>query len=704
MRVDPSHDYYRNDGVLPGFAQVSDILLEAMQVLTPTIDLTPSECAKEYRVIKGMKYDLDATPYMNEPMEMTVSRRYKAVIYVGTVQSGKATALVENVVLHRMICDPCDIHITQMDKESAGRFSKGKIDKMLRENPTLRERLRARGQTLGNVFNKDFNGGATLSIGWPVPAQLASRDIPLVITTDRDRIGDDIGGEGDILPMMLARNTSFGSRGMSILESSPGREITDETWVKETIHQAPPTKGILSDYNQGTRGRYYWKCPGCKKRFEPEFKHLKYDDDGSPFERGESAYMVCPHDKCGTVIEANEKHWMNLEENGAGWLHEDVTGKKRVKITAANIRKAEYASYWQKGPVAAYQPWADMVSNYLSGVEKLETTGAESTLKGVVNTKLGEPYLSKNRESNLDLSGKALSDRAEFRELGVAPKETCFITISVDVQPSRFVVSVDAWGPELERWLVDRFDLATPPKSSPGAARRGMQSNLYFEDWAVLDNLHERLLPIAGTGYGLRPLVVIIDSNGAPGTTDRAYKFWRAKHRKRLSHIYYLYKGVGGNNANRAKHRQPENQQGKKYLNRDSVKIVFASTNKLKDEIAASLVREEAGPGTFHLPETLPSNIFEEFCAERRTEDGWEKKPGHVRNESLDLGVMGKAAIIVRGAEKINWNKPPMWALGSQENSFASVIDAQGKGTTKTATKPGGAALAAARANFVKRR
>ena len=703
MTLNPSYDYHANKGVLPGFVQPAQILRDALEVLEPTIDLSQTECATEFRIIDGMKYDKWLTPYMIEPMEATVNRRYKAAIFAGTVQSGKTTALVENTIMHRMICDPCDIHVTQMDKDAAALYSRGKIDKMLRESDQLREKQITRGDSLGNVFDKKFRGNATLTIGWPVAAKLASRDIPVMITTDRDRISDNISGEGDILPMMLARNTRFGSRAISIVESSPGRDIKDETWSPTTIHEAPPCNGIMGYYNSGTRGRYYWKCPNCKKRFEPDFKHLRYKDEGSSFERGQSVYMLCPAKKCGGVIEPGEKYNLNLPENGATWLHESKDGKRAVPLGHKNIRQADYVSWWQKGPVAAYQSWPEIVTQYLDALHEFETTGEETSLKAVVNTRMGLPYLSRMRETSLDLSGGKLSDRAEFRELGVAPKEAAFIIISIDVQPSRFVVSVVAYGHELEHWLVDRYDLAIPPKNSPGASRRGMQTNIYKEDWQVLNELHDQAIPIEGENYGLKPRAIIIDSGGAPGTTDKAYGFWRAKQRKRQAHIYHIYKGLGGWEAPRAKLRQPENQQGKKYLNRNAVKIVFTAANRLKDEVVASLVREEPGPSTFHLPEGLPKDVFDEFCAERREKDGWQKKPGHTRNESLDLAVMAKAVMIVIGAEKINWDKPVSWALASIENKYAVQLGDGNENAPKPENqKTGGAALAAARAKFIK--
>lgn len=704
MTLNPALDYHANKGVLPGFVQPAQILLTALDVLVPAIDMTPSECAAEYRYYDGVKYDPDLTPYMGEPSDMTVSRRYKAVIFAGTVQSGKTMGLVENPILHRMICEPCDVHVTQMDKVSAGLYSKGKIDKMLRDCPELRDRLIAPPGSLGNVHEKIFKGNGMLTIGWPVVSHLSSRSIPLVITTDRDRISDDIDGEGDILILQLARNVSFLSRGMSVVEGSPGRDIEDETWSPSTIHEAPPCSGILGYYNSGTRARYYWKCPHCRRKFEAEYHHFKFDKEGSNLERGKSAYLVCPKKNCGGIIEASEKYHLNLAKNGAGWLHESADGKRAVPLGHKDIRQAEYVSYWQKGPVAALQAWSDIVTAMLDAEQDFERTGAEQKLKTTTNTKLGLPFLSKAREASLEISGTSLSERAEFRTLGIAPKKAAFIIIAIDVQPSRFVVSVTAFGEGLEHWLVDRFDLAMPPPDAPGADRRGMQTNLYLEDWKVLEELHERIIPVDGENYGLKPVAIIIDSNGATGTTERAYKFWRTKRRKRQNHIYHLYKGVGGWDKPRAKHRAPENQLGKKRVNKGSVKIVFTATNRIKDEVIASLAREEAGPLTMHLPESLPKNIFDEFCAERKGKDGWEKKPGHTRNESLDLAVMTKAVMIVKNGEKINWDRPPPWALASAENKLAVIINSDGEPSgTKPTRKSGGASLAAARSGFIKK-
>lgn len=63
--------------------------------------------------------------------------------------------------------------------------------------------------------------------------------------TDYDRFPEDIDGEGDGFSLASKRTTTFMSAGMTLAESSPGREITDVKWRRSSPHEAPPTTGIL---------------------------------------------------------------------------------------------------------------------------------------------------------------------------------------------------------------------------------------------------------------------------------------------------------------------------------------------------------------------------------------------------------------------------------------------------------------------------
>lgn len=92
--------------------------------------------------------------------------------------------------------------------------------------------------------------------------------------TDYDRFPEDIDGEGDGFSLASKRTTTFMSAGMTLAESSSGREITDVKWRRSSPHEAPPTTGILSLYNRGDRRRWYWPCPHCGDWFQPAMENM----------------------------------------------------------------------------------------------------------------------------------------------------------------------------------------------------------------------------------------------------------------------------------------------------------------------------------------------------------------------------------------------------------------------------------------------
>lgn len=701
-------DYRSTKGRLPNYATFGDALKVAIEILKPSDKLTVTEAAEKHHRIVNNAYtgywDRKTTPYMVEPQDMTDSRRYNGVVFVGPARTGKTLSLVQNVIIKRMVTDPCVVHVTQMDQLSAKRFSAEKLNPMLRHCPNFRKQLISRGDSLGNVYEKQFRGSGILTIGWPVGSQLASRDIQLTLATDYDKMPENVEGEGDVWTLQKKRNQTFMSLGMSVAESSPRKEVQDPDWSPGTIHEAPPCDGILGLYNLGTRARYYCQCLHCSTLFEADYKHLQYEQRDSIQEMAETVYLKCPDESCGGVMLPTEKQALFQPENGAKWLHESKTGEL-VPVDDLEIRPAQHVSYWLKGIAAAYQNWQSLVANFLSAEAAFAATGDETKLRSTLNVDQGHPYLPRSVNNSMELNAAKLIARASFRELGVVPEGVRFITIQVDVQSNRFVVQVEGHGIGLETWLIDRFDISVPPSDAPGVEldkdgnpRRTVQPHLYEEDWDVLADLHDRAWFFENGETGLKPRAVLVDNNGMPGVTPRARRFWRKQRRRGLGKQYYIYSGTGNERAPRAKLRKPDNQSAKKRYAQLEVEIVFGNTNLLKDEVISSLVREESGPLCYHIPETLPANIVEEFCAEHRVPDkGWKKKKAHFRNESLDLSVMGRSLLIVIGAEKINWKSPVSWAGELATNPYAVKLDGSGKLVETKTQKSGGASLAEAR-------
>lgn len=653
---------YQNNRPLPGFRPVSDAIRAALPALAPPARITVSEAATRRKINAGGAWeywDNSVAPYMVEPMNATQSRRFASAVFVGPARSSKTEGMIINPFVHSVLAAPRMVSIFYMGQTPAREFSVQDLQPIIRNSPELLERLR-----VSNVHEKTFQGGGRLTIDWPVSNKLSGRSIPLVLMADYDVAAyQDVEGEGPAFALGRKRHTSAGSRGMNVAESSPRFPILDESHQPKTPHEAPPCEGILGLYNTGTRGRLYWTCPDCSGEFEPSFDRLKFPADGNPSQRGAQAFMECLH--CGSVIEPHVKAELN---RAARWLHESNDGS--LVPLGDMVRDTETVSYWLHGPAAALSSWQQITTRYLEAVEELERTGDEKPLKAATNLDLGLPYRPRAMGEGAAVTEAGLKDAATDHAWQVAPAETRFLLAAVDVQNGRFVVQIMAHLTDGERVVVDRFDLFTPPDTAPRAADRQLDPAKYGEDWLALLPLADLSYPVANADHRLRLLSIVIDAGGAPGVTPNAYAFYR-KTRKSHPRRFHLIRGFGGEAAKRAEVKAPEtSHQGRKKAARD-ILLIRAGTDRLKDEVAASLIRTDRGTRAIHIPQGAPPDIFAEFAAERRTPKGWQMRPGVKRNEALDLAVYDLALFIVLGAEKINQDRPPTWAILGPGNSFA---------------------------------
>jgi phage terminase large subunit GpA-like protein len=508
---------------LPPYAGMDDAIAEALPMLRPLARVKVSETATRRRIESGgqwVQWRPDVAPYMTEPMDLVTSRRFDSIAFVGPARCSKSEALVINPLVHAVLAQPRSVAVFSPRKQAATEWSMGALDPFIANSPELRTRL-MRGKGGDNILSKRFRGGARLTIDWPAKDRLAQRSLALVVGTDYDAFPEDVGGDGGAFALMRKRTEAAGSRGMTIVESSPRFSILDEAWRPKTPHEAPPCGGIAAIFNRGTRGRLYWTCRDCSGAFIPSLERMQWPKEGSPHERGAAAHMACPH--CGSVIEAGAKREMNAR---AQWLHEEEDG--RAVPLGDLTRRASTASYWLPGPAAALASWAQIVTRYLEAHAVFEATGGEGDLRAVTNTELGLPYLPRARAASESLSEEVLRAGATDHPWGQVPARTAFILAAVDVQVGRFAVQIEAWQPGLERVVIDRFDLFTPPEGAPAAAGRRIDPARYGEDWDALLALADRTWPVAGhDGTAMRALAVVVDARGEAGVTPNAYGFWR---------------------------------------------------------------------------------------------------------------------------------------------------------------------------------
>ncbi|EES9825221.1 TPA: phage terminase large subunit family protein [Escherichia coli] len=620
----------------------------------------------------SVPWDPLVAPYVIEPMNCLASREYDAVIFVGPARTGKTIGLIDGWVIYNVICDPADMLIIQMTEEKAREHSKKRLARTFRVSPEVVSRL-SPNKNDNNVYDRTFLAGNYLKIGWPSVNIMSSSDYKCVALTDYDRFPEDIDGEGDAFSLASKRTTTFMSSGMTLVESSPGRDVKDVKWRRTSPHEAPPTTGILSLYNRGDRRRWYWPCPHCGEYFQPCGDVVAgFRDIADPVLASEAAYIQCP--SCSGRIMPEQKR----ELNGRGvWLR-DGESINADGSRYGDPRRSRIASFWMEGPAAAYQTLSQLVYKLLTAEQEYETTGSEETLKTVINTDWGLPYLP--RASMEQRKSELLEQRAEPVPSRSVPDGVNFLVATVDVQAGRhrrFVVQVTGYGSRGERWIIDRYNITQSLRGDSDGESQRIDPASYPEDWDVLltDVFHKSWPLASDPSQQMRLMAMAVDSGGEDGVTDNAYKFWRRCRRDGLGKRIYLFKGDSIRRAKLITRTFPDNtgRTGRRAQAAGDVPLWLLQTDALKDRVNNSLWRDSPGPGYVHFPDWLGSWFYDELTYEERSSDGKWSKPGRGANEAFDLMVYAEALVILHGYEKIRWPDAPEWA--SRETWLECVPD-----------------------------
>lgn len=620
----------------------------------------------------SVPWDPLVAPYVIEPMNCLASREYDAVIFVGPARTGKTIGLIDGWVIYNVICDPADMLIIQMTEEKAREHSKKRLARTFRVSPEVVSRL-SPNKNDNNVYDRTFLAGNYLKIGWPSVNIMSSSDYKCVALTDYDRFPEDIDGEGDAFSLASKRTTTFMSSGMTLVESSPGRDVKDVKWRRTSPHEAPPTTGILSLYNRGDRRRWYWPCPHCGEYFQPCGDVVAgFRDIADPVLASEAAYIQCP--SCSGRIMPEQKR----ELNGRGvWLR-DGESINADGSRYGDPRRSRIASFWMEGPAAAYQTLSQLVYKLLTAEQEYETTGSEETLKTVINTDWGLPYLP--RASMEQRKSELLEQRAEPVPSRSVPDGVNFLVATVDVQAGRhrrFVVQVTGYGSRGERWIIDRYNITQSLRGDSDGESQRIDPASYPEDWDVLltDVFHKSWPLASDPSQQMRLMAMAVDSGGEDGVTDNAYKFWRRCRRDGLGKRIYLFKGDSIRRAKLITRTFPDNtgRTGRRAQAAGDVPLWLLQTDALKDWVNNALWRDSPGPGYVHFPDWLGSWFYDELTYEERSSDGKWSKPGRGANEAFDLMVYAEALVILHGYEKIRWPDAPEWA--SRETWLECVQD-----------------------------
>jgi phage terminase large subunit GpA-like protein len=676
---------------------LAQVVLDVASIFRPPERLTVSEAAEKYVYLNNAPsyigpYKNDETPYMIEPMNLAMSRDYTSLVFVGPAQSGKTQAIILNVIAYVIMCNPMDVVLYHMTQSAARDFSKRRIDRMHRHSKLIGAELQS-GQHADNTHDKTYKSGMMLSVSWPSISEMSSKPVPIVMFTDYDRMPDDIQGEGSPFVLGQKRTTTFRNLGMTIVDSSPGREVEqekdeDRKRIKGD-HEAPPCTGILGLYNQGDRHRLYWPCPECGDYFEPSFSLLVWktkDEEGrdlSMSEIGDTVRMRCPH--CDAKIEHHMKEVMNKRRK---WLREGEKIDRDGNVTG-NPRRSKMASFWQKGPSATYITWRDMVVKYLEAELHYERTGSQEELKATVNTDQAEPYVP--RGTGQERLAEDLEARADknLPERAV-PKGVRCLFATCDTQKNRWEVQVHGVKPgaPYDLVVIDRFKIEKSNRLDADDDPLWVKPASYPEDWDLLiEKVMDKTYPLE-TGDGHMAIAMTFcDSGGGKershdkkasgvdedmSVTSNAYNFWRRLRKMGRADRFMLLKGDPNLLSPRAHVEYPDSKRNdRKAGAMGEIPVLFLNVNSLKDTLNSMLERTEPGGGMIEFPAWLPSRWFEELTAESRGKRGWFKI-GSRRNESWDLLTYCLGACLFRRIEKVDWTAPPPWLSEWDSNPFVT--------------------------------
>ncbi|WP_419853179.1 phage terminase large subunit family protein [Actinobacillus pleuropneumoniae] len=651
------------------FASAKEIRKDMANAIKAPRRMKVSEAVAEYmRVPVGggnsVRWDKHTAAYMLEPMDCLNSREYDAVIFVGPARTGKTIGLIDGWITYSIICDPSDFLLVQLTQEKASEHSRKRLDRAFRCSPEIAKRLSPRKND-NNVHDKYFRAGNLLKIGWPSINVLSSSDYKFVALTDYDRWPEDVDGEGDGFSLASKRTTTFMSAGMTLVESSPGKDIVDLKHIPKSTHEAPPTTGILSLYNRGDRRRFYWQCPSCSEYFEPSMANMVgYREENDFVKASENARLQCPH--CQSRIAPVLKRELNI--NGV-WLKEGQKIDASGQITGES-RKSRIASFWLEGPAAAYQTWSQLTYKLLNAEHEYEMTGSEETLKVVTNTDWGLPYLP--RSALEQRRADELMERREYvdKDNKTIPPQCRFLIAAVDVQGGknrRFVVQIVGYGENGERWLIDRYNISQTLPDEDGVFEKIDPRNP--DNWQILvSDVLEKRYPLAHNANHFMPILAMaVDSGGEDGVTDNAYKFWRKCRRDGYAKRVYLVKGDSTKRQKLITKTYPDNtaRSDRHSSARGDVPLYLLQTDYLKDRINNALTRNTEGANYIHFPDWLGEWFFNELTYEERGPDGKWRKPGKGNNEAFDLFCYAHAIAILRGYERIRWGDEkdvPIWA------------------------------------------
>lgn len=579
----------------------------AVRGFLPPEDLTVSEWADRYRRLspessaEAGPWRTSRTPYLKEPMDSFTDPRVRKVVIVAGSQIGK-TECELNCLAYLMDQDPGTVLFIQPTLEDAKKFSRLRVEPMIRDCPRLRRKVHSverGGKQAKTVLQKSFPGGMLMMVGSNAASALASTPARYIIGDERDRWALSAGKEGDPWRLAEARQTTF--------------------YNAKAIEVSTPTvKGasnIERAYAEGTQERWVTRCPHCGEWHDIQFDDIRFKHESDRingrrvFRLTSPPVWVCP--SCGCISTERE-----MRAAPSRWEADNPSA----------LAQNRTRSFWLNAFCSPWTPWSKVCLSFL------ESKDDPQRLQVVYNTLFGKLWEDRGDTVGDD---EMLARREDYgtREDGTPvelPDGALVVTVGVDTQDNRLeyeVVGHGRWG---ETWGVEKGVIMGRPDTD--------------EVWERLDGVVSHVWRWRD-GRGVKASVTCVDSGGH--YTQEVYERCRERQTARV----FAIKGKGGEGI-------PYTSVPTKVSIRDKRRTCWLYTVGVdagKALIMSSLKVQEPGPKYCHFPrgkgydEAYFAGLLSERLVLSTAPTGnrwrWEKIPGHERNEALDCRNYALAAL-----------------------------------------------------------
>lgn len=341
------------------------------------------------------------------PMLAVTDPKVRKITVMGPTQLLK-TELINNVVGYFIDQDPAPMIVMQPTGKMAEAWSKDRLDKMLRDTPALKDRVKdKRSRDSDNtILHKSFPGGHITVVGSNSPSDLAMRPVRIVLCDEVDKYPGSAGKEGDPIKLIEERSDTF--------------------WNSLSIRVCSPTiqgqSRIEAEYELSDKRVFCGRCPHCGSLDELKWENVKWSDDAPE----ETAVYTCG--QC-------DAPWTELERLKAISQGEYV----------ATAEFKGHAGFKCNKLASPWQPVSTLVRKYLEAKDDPEK------MKTFTNTQLAETYVEKGEAPD----HKRLYERRELYPLNTLHDSIAFLTAGVDVQKDYLACEIVGWNRHKQSWSID---------------------------------------------------------------------------------------------------------------------------------------------------------------------------------------------------------------------------------------------------------